>query len=126
MNQREILTQTSLSISVKEFINEASDLYVGLLSDGRRSLAASLLSGLVLAVATLEKISNLAPGPERSRQMGHAAALFHRLSLLIFVSAIYNDDEETSDPKTQSVYDAAADLSGRFASAARRAHRKSY
>lgn len=120
MNDLEVLSQTGFSTRVKKFINEASDLYVGLLSDGRRSMATSLLSGLVLAVATLEKISQLAPGPERSRELGHAAAVFHKLSLLIFVSALYSDEEELSSAKTQSVYDAAADLSGLFASAARR------
>lgn len=120
MNDLEVLSQTGLAARVKEFINEASDLYVGFLSEGRRALATSLLSGLVLAAATLEKISRLAPGPERSRQMAHAAGVFHKLSLLIFVSAIY-DEEEAFNPKTQAVYDAAADLSGVFASAARRA-----
>lgn len=121
MKHPEVLTQNGLSTRITEFINEASDLYVGFLSDGRRALATSLLSGLVLAVAALEKISTLAPGPDRSRQLGRAAAIFHKLSLVVFVSALHDDEDAQANGKTQAVYDTAADLSGLFAAAARRA-----
>lgn len=120
MKNLKVLSQEGVSIRIREFVSDASDLYVGFLSDGRKALATSLLSALVVAVGTLEKISTLAPGPERSRQLGQAATVFHKLSLVVFVSAIYHDEDDYLDAKTQSVYDTAADLSGLFASAARR------
>ncbi len=120
MNDLTVLREAELTTRVQEFVSEASDLYVGFLSEGKKTLATSLLSGLVLAVAALEKVSRLAPGPERLREMRHAAAVFHKLSMLIFVSSVYNDEREYSDLRTLHAYDTAADLSGLLAAAARK------
>ena len=120
MNDLEILSPARLSSRVQEFVSEASDLYVDFLSQGRKSLATSLLSGLVVAVATLDRVSQLPPGAERMGSLQRAARVFHRLSLLIFVSAVYNDENDGSDLRTQHAYDTAADLSGLLGAAAKR------
>lgn len=119
MNDSDVLSQYALPDRIREFVGGASDLYVSFLTDRRKKLATSLLSGLVLAIATLDEIHRLPLGPARSRQTAAAAAVFHKLSLLIFASGVYNDDEYF-DVQTQHAYDTAADLSGLLSSAARR------
>lgn len=119
MNELKSLSSKPVAATVQKFVSEASDLYVDFLTEGRKTLAESLLSGLVLAIATLERATQLAPGPERSRSLTQAAAVFHKLSLLIFVSAVNKNEEDDADFRTLRAYDAAADLSGLLTNAAR-------
>lgn len=120
MNDLKSLSPAPIATAVQSFFSEASDLYVDFLSDGRKTLAESLLSGIVLAVASLDRVSQQAPGPERTRELRHAASVFHKLSLLIFVSALNNDTEDDeADLRSLHAYDTAADLSGKLISAAR-------
>ncbi|HUX20157.1 MAG TPA: hypothetical protein VMW69_02890 [Spirochaetia bacterium] len=119
MNELNSLKPAPIASTVQKFVSDASDLYVDFLTEGRKRLAGSLLSGLVLAIATLEQVTKLPAGPERSRGLRRAAGVFHKLSLLIFVSAVNKDDGDETDLRTLHAYDAAADLSGLLANAAR-------
>lgn len=118
MKDLKSLTSVPIAATVQKFVSEASDLYVDFLSAGRKTLAQSLLSGLVLAVASLDRVSQLSPGPERTRELKTAAAVFHKLSLLIFLSAVNNDESDEADLRTLHAYDSAADLSGLLVNAA--------
>lgn len=119
MNDVQMQPPVRISNAFEQFISEASDLYVSFLSEGRESLATSLLSGMVLALASLERLSRLAPGHLRTRELRRAAGVFHKLSLVIYLSAIQSEEEDGSEQKTLHAYDTAADLSGLLASAAR-------
>lgn len=134
MNDLDLLSPVRLSEKAKVFVSQASDLYVDFLSEGRKQLATSLLRSLVYAVGTLQKVSHLTPGHERSRELRHAASIFHKLALLIFAStmpepmpeskmparAVLRDEKERVDLRILDTYDAAADLSGLLIAASRR------
>lgn len=119
MNEIQIQSPANISRAVEKLVSEASDLYVDYLSEGQKSLATALLSGLILALASLERVSRLAPGRARTRELYRAAGVFHKLSLVIYLSAIHYEESDDSHLKTLHAYDSAADLSGLLASAAR-------
>lgn len=120
MKQLQHPSSSRIAAAAEEFVSEASDLYVDFLSEGRKALATSLFSGMVLALASLEQISRISPRVARTSDLRRSAALFHKLSLLIFLSAVRGEEGQESDLRTLRLYDTAADLSGLLAAAARR------
>ncbi|HUZ16894.1 MAG TPA: hypothetical protein VMV68_00790 [Spirochaetia bacterium] len=112
------LNENSVAETAQRFVQTSTDLYVALLTEGRRLAAASLLQAIALAVAHLGRIRELPPGNVREEMLLQAARALQRISMLILY--ISQDGEEPSVRDELQAFDAAAELSGALKRAAAR------